>query len=57
MTRPAAGAMNTADAAGLVRSELTDVSAGRGYRYFAADGTRRGRECYVLVATRCARGH
>ena len=44
MTGPAAGAMNTADVAGLVRSELTAAGirrqrCGRGFRYFAADGT------------------
>ena len=44
MTGPASGAMNTADAAGLVRSELTAAGirrqrCGRGFRYFAADGT------------------
>ena len=44
MTGPAAGAMNTADVAGLVRSELTAADirrqrCGQGFRYFAADGT------------------
>jgi len=44
MTGPAAGAMNTADVAGLVRSELTAAGirrqrCGQGFRYFAADGT------------------
>ena len=44
MTGPSAGAMNTADVAGLVRSEVTAAGirrqrCGRGFRYFAADGT------------------
>ena len=41
---PNEGGVTTADVAGLVRSELTAVGirrrrCGRGFRYFAADGT------------------
>jgi len=54
MNGPAAGAMNTADVAGPVRSELT--AAGIRRQRCGRDGFSE-RECYVILAARCARGH